>query len=445
MSPDLALHEAQALLAAHTPGPAATPEILPLPAAAGCILARDLISPINVPAHNNSAMDGYAFASALLPQASNGAALTLRVVGTALAGRPWTGAVPAGCCLRIMTGAVVPETVDTVVPHELVHSTNAAGQDQQQDQHQEEHIILPPATLASLTAGANVRLAGEDLAQGQVALRQGQRLHAAALGLAASLGLAELPVTPRLRVAYFSTGDEILSLGEAPRPGAVYDSNRYTILGMLRTLGVETIDLGAIADNPTQLRAAFTQAAAQADVVITSGGVSTGTADHTQALMQELGEVAFWRLALRPGRPFAFGKIIDKSASNAIPASADRSQKQSTLLFGLPGNPVAAMVCFLTLVRPALLQRMGASASAPLSLSARASHAIKKRPGRTEILRAVVEPGADGVLTARTTGAQGSGLLHSMVQANALLQLEHERGNVAAGEWVNVWLLDGLL
>ena len=426
MHQDLSVPHAQALLADMV-APLAASETLPLPQAHGRILARDIVSPIDVPAHNNSAMDGYAFASATLPP---GEAPTLAIVGTALAGQPWSGTLQPGQALRIMTGAVIPAGADTVVPQELVAVQGTA-------------VTLP---ADGIPPGANVRLRGEDLAQGQIALKKGQVLNAAAWGLAASLGLATLPVVRRLRVAYFSTGDEILSLGEPPRPGAVYDSNRYTIVRMLHRLGVEVLDLGAIPDEPQRLRHAFAQAAEAADAIITSGGVSTGAADHTQALMQELGEVAFWRLALRPGRPLAVGKIMAKNASRPILESASSSQNnEATWLFGLPGNPVAAMVSFLALVRPALQQLMGATVSAPLYIPARCSHAIRKKPGRTEYLRAIAAPTADGSLHVRTTGAQGSGLLHSMVQANSLIVLEHDRGDIAAGETVPVWLLDGML
>lgn len=426
MHQDLSVPQAQALLADMVT-PLAASETLPLPQAQGRILARDIVSPIDVPAHNNSAMDGYAFAGAALP---SGKTPTLTIVGAALAGQPWDGTLQSGQALRIMTGAVIPAGADTVVPQELVTVQGST-------------VTLP---ADGIPPGANVRLRGEDLAQGQIALQKGQILNAAAWGLAASLGLATLPVARRLRVAYFSTGDEILSLGEPPRPGAVYDSNRYTIVRMLHRLGVEVLDLGAIPDEPQRLRQAFTQAAATADAIITSGGVSAGTADHTQALMQELGEVAFWRLALRPGRPLAVGKITAKSASNPMLESADSSQKnQPTWLFGLPGNPVAAMVSFLALVRPALQRLMGATVSAPLYIPARCSHAIRKKPGRTEYLRAIVALAADGSLQVRTTGAQGSGLLHSMVQANSLIVLEHDQGDVAAGDAVPVWLLDGMV
>ncbi len=430
MHQDLSVPQAQALLADMVT-PLAASETLPLPQAQGRILARDIVSPIDVPAHNNSAMDGYAFAGAALPSGeAPTTSVTLTIVGTALAGQPWDGTLQSGQALRIMTGAVIPAGADTVVPQELVTVQGST-------------VTLP---AGGIPPGANVRLRGEDLAQGQIALQKGQILNAAAWGLAASLGLVTLPVARRLRVAYFSTGDEILSLGEPPRPGAVYDSNRYTIVRMLHRLGVEVLDLGAIPDEPQRLRQAFTQAAATADAIITSGGVSAGTADHTQALMQELGEVAFWRLALRPGRPLAVGKITAKSASNPMLESADSSQKnQPTWLFGLPGNPVAAMVSFLALVRPALQRLMGATVNAPLYIPARCGHAIRKKPGRTEYLRAIVAPAADGSLQVRTTGAQGSGLLRSMVQANSLIVLEHDQGDVAAGDAVPVWLLDGMV
>ena len=255
----------------------------------------------------------------------------------------------------------------------------------------------------------------------------GERLGPAAVGLVASLGLADVEVRRRLRVAYFSTGDEILSLGEAPREGAVYDSNRYTVHGLLARLGCEVVDLGVVPDQPERLEAAFTRAAASADAIITSGGVSVGEADFTRAMMKKLGDVAFWRIAMRPGRPMAVGRIGD------------------AVLFGLPGNPVAVMVTFLAFVRPALLKMMGARAEAPLYLKARSAEAIRKKPGRTEYQRGTVSRAADGALEARTTGNQGSGVLSSMVQANGLIVLHHAQGNVAAGDLVDVMVFDGAI
>jgi len=238
-------------------------------------------------------------------------------------------------------------------------------------------------------------------------------------------------VVRRLRVAYFSTGDEILSLGEAPREGAVYDSNRYTLFGLLTRLGVEPIDFGAVQDDPASLETAFRRAAAEADVVITSGGVSVGEADHTKAIMRQLGDVAFWRIAMRPGRPMAVGRLQQASGS--------------ALLFGLPGNPVAVMVTFLAFVRPALLRLMGAADAAALYLPASSQEPIRKKPGRTEFQRGIASRAADGSLQVRTTGSQGSGVLRSMAEANCLLVLPHGQGDVGVGDRVELLLFDGLI
>jgi molybdopterin molybdotransferase len=259
------------------------------------VLAEDVISPISVPPHDNSAMDGFAFDSR---QLAPGKDLTLRVVGTAFAGKAWQGTVGPGECLKIMTGAIMPAALDTVVPLEFV-------------QLQGDAITLP---ANAVQPGDNRRLLGEDLMAGQPALGKGQRLGPAALGLVASLGLPSVKVYRRIRVAYFSTGDEILSLGDEPREGAVFDSNRYTVFGLLTRMGAEVIDMGVIADDPTLLEAAFRDAASRADAIITSGGVSMGEADHTKAMMKKVGDVAFWRIAMRPGRPMAVGRVVGPHA-----------------------------------------------------------------------------------------------------------------------------------
>jgi len=408
---------------------------VPLPAALGRVLAEDVVSPISVPPHDNSAMDGYAFDGA---QLRPGQPLRLRCVGTALAGAAWRGAVSPGDCVKIMTGAVMPAGLDTVVPQEFIRVEGAQ--------------VELPADVAR--RGDNRRLLGEDLMAGRVALPRGTRLSPAALGLLASLGLGEVAVLRRLRVAYFSTGDEILSLGQAPREGAVYDSNRYTVSALLARLGVEVIDLGVVPDRPDALRAAFGQAAARADAVITSGGVSVGEADHTRAMMRQLGDVVFWRIAMRPGRPMAVGRIaaaaVDlqkKSGPGACPESASSSQNNSdsAILFGLPGNPVAVMVTFLAFVRPALLRMMGARPEPPVLLRAQSSQAIAKKPGRTEYQRGIVSTQPDGRLRVCTTGNQGSGVLSSMVQANGLIVLGHAQGDVAVGDEVSVMMFEGVL
>jgi molybdopterin molybdotransferase len=372
------------------------------------ILARDLVSPISVPPHDNSAMDGYAFAGAQLAAG----ALQLQVVGTALAGRAWQGSVGPGQCVKIMTGAIMPAGLDTVVPQEFTKTLD-------------DGRIAVPAGL--LQPGDNRRHKGEDLMEGRPALRAGERLGPAACGLVASLGIAQFEVFRRLKVAYFSTGDEILSLGEAPREGAVYDSNRYTVHGLLTRLGCEVIDLGVVRDQPALLEDAFRTAAARAVAIITSGGVSVGEADYTKAMMKKLGDVAFWRIAMRPGRPMAVGRI------------------GTSALFGLPGNPVAVMVTFLAFVRPALLRMMGARPQPPLYLKAHSGEAMRKKPGRTEYQRGTVVRTADGRLEVRTTGNQGSGVLSSMVQANGLIVLHHAQGNVAVGDEVDVMMFEGAI
>lgn len=394
-------------LIARTLGPVQAVERLPIRDCLGRVLAHDIASPIDVPAHDNSAMDGYAMRHADL---AADAPTRLRVVGAAYAGKPCARAVGAGEAVRIMTGAVMPAGTDTVVPQESLSAEADA-------------VVVPPGQQA----GQNRRLAGEDLARGRPAVLAGRILGAADLGLIASLGIAEAPVRRRLRVACLSTGDEIASLGEALGPGQVYDSNRYTLYGMLTRLGVEVIDLGVVRDDPTHLETAIAQAAACADVVISSGGVSVGEADFTRDIMARLGEVAFWTIAMRPGRPLAYGRI------------------GSARYFGLPGNPVAVMITFLFFARPALLRMMGARAEDPLPVLAQAQERLRKRPGRTEYQRARVSVGAGGELVVRTTGSQGSGVLRSMSEANAIMVLGHEQGDVQAGDRVPCLLFEGLL
>ncbi|MFN7152431.1 MAG: gephyrin-like molybdotransferase Glp [Acidovorax sp.] len=419
--------------------PVTATEELPIFDALGRVLAQDVVSPISVPPHDNSAMDGYAFAGAQLVA---GQPVTLRVVGTALAGKAWAGTVAAGECVKIMTGAIMPTGLDTVVPQEFTTAAAAEG-----------HITIAADVLKT---GDNRRFKGEDIMEGHVALARGELLTPAALGLVASLGLPTVTVFRRLRVAYFSTGDEILSLGEPPREGAVYDSNRYTVFGLLTRLGVEVIDMGVVRDEPPLLEAAFRNAAQRADAIITSGGVSVGEADHTRTMMKKLGDVAFWRIAMRPGRPMAVGRIAApenqaKLTSSAYPSSASsyqndiNSSNNGAVLFGLPGNPVAVMVTFLAFVRPALLRMMGSTQSSPPLLRAISTEAMRKKPGRTEYQRGTVTTAADGTLQVRTTGNQGSGVLSSMVQANGLIVLHHGQGNVAVGDAVDVMVFDGVI
>ncbi len=388
-------------------------EQLALRAALGRVLARDVVSTIDVPAHDNSAMDGFALRGADL--AADGDSI-LPVAGTALAGAVTADALPPGHCLRIMTGAVLPAGLDTVVPQEFTRALP------------DGRIVVP---AGAVRAGDNRRLRGEDLARGDAALAAGRVLTPADLGLLASLGQAEVAVLRRLRVAFFSTGDELRSIGEPLDAGCVYDSNRYTLWGMLTRLGVEVIDMGVVKDNPAALQAAFTSAAAAADAVITSGGVSVGEADYTKQTMRQLGEVLFWKIAMRPGRPMAIGRLGPPG--------------QQAILFGLPGNPVAVMVTFYAFVRDALLAMAGATLRPLPLLRAVCSQPLRKKPGRTEFQRGIVSTGSDGRQQVVITGAQGSGILRSMSQANGMVVLHHDQGHVAAGELVDVLPFDGLV
>ena len=382
-------------------------ERLPLREALGRVLAQQIVPTINVPGHDNSAMDGWAVRSSDLDASRE---TLLKEAGRALAGRPYPDEVRAGECVRVMTGAVMPQGADTVVVQEVCRADGA-------------RVAIPPGQKA----GQNVRAAGEDLKAGEPVLRPGQFLRPAELGLIASLGIGEVAVRRRLRVAFFSTGDELASIGTPLKPGEVYDSNRYTLHGMLQRLGADITDLGVVRDDPALLEAAFRKAAAGADAVITTGGVSVGEADFVKQLMAQLGEVLFWKIAMRPGRPMAFGRIGE------------------AFLFGLPGNPVAVMVTFHQFVRGALLALSGRSEpfDVPL-LGAASTQAIRKVPGRTEYQRGIVYR-EDGAWRVRTTGQQGSGVLRSMSEANCFIVLEHERGAVQAGEQVQVQLFDGLI
>jgi len=397
--------------------PADGTEMLALRSALGRVLAQDILSPINVPAYDNSAMDGYALPGADLP-ADGAAPVTLKVVGIAYAGRPASVSAGPGECVRIMTGAAIPAGCDTILPQELAAAIG-------------DNTVTIAA--GAIRPGDNRRFAGEDLKSGSAALTKGRILRPAHLGLLASLGIAEVPVQRRLRVAFFSTGDELRSLGQPLDTGCVYDSNRYTLYGMLERLGCEVIDMGIVRDDPAALETALRNACTQADAIITSGGVSEGAADYTRDILSALGDVAFWKLCMRPGRPLAFGKI-----------GAD---SQSAWLFGLPGNPVAVMVSFYFFARPALLHMMGADPShlQPLTLRARAQAPIRKRAGRTEYQRGIIERDATGEPQVRLTGAQGSGILSSMAEANCIVMLHHDQGSVAAGDMVDVIPFEGLI
>ncbi|WP_427310375.1 molybdopterin molybdotransferase MoeA [Cupriavidus sp. H39] len=394
-------------------------EQLPIRSALDRVLAEDIVSTIDVPAHDNSAMDGYAFQGAALAAAQT-TTVELEVIGSAMAGGAGALAPTAVQAVRIMTGAVMPAGCDTVVPQEFVETVADGAR------------IRFAADCVRI--GDNRRLRGEDLARGQAALQAGRILQPADLGLLASLGVAEVRVRRRLRVAFFSTGDELRSIGEPLDPGCVYDSNRYTLHGMLRRMNVDLLDMGVVRDHPDALEAAFRTACESADAVITSGGVSVGEADYTKQIMARLGDVTFWKIAMRPGRPMAFGRI-----------QANGANAHSALLFGLPGNPVAVMVTFYHFVRAALHRQMGASVPPLPLLRVRSAQAIRKKPGRTEYQRGILARAGDGEWEVRITGQQGSGVLRSMSEANCFIVLGHEQDSVKAGDAVEVMLFDGLV
>ncbi len=388
--------------------PVAARELLPIRNTLGRVLAEDILSPCNVPNHDNSAMDGYAFNADDLNSTGE---TSLKIIGTAFAGNAYAGKVGKGQCVRIMTGAVMPEGADTVVVQERVAAT-------------EDNICFADGPKR----GMNMRYAGEDLKQGQVVLPAGHLMRAADLGLIASLGLGELKVYRKLRVAFFSTGDELASIGQALEAGQVYDSNRYTLYGMLTRMGVEIIDMGVVRDVPELLEQALKDAAASADVILTSGGVSVGEADFMKQLLEKLGQVVFWKIAMKPGRPLAYGKVGNSH------------------YFGLPGNPVSVMVTFYQFVREALLVLMGQPEPAPQPLlDVICTDEIRKLPGRTEFQRGILHHGKDGRWQVKPTGNQGSGILRSMTEANCFIVLDENTGNVAPGAMVKVQILEGLI
>ena len=387
--------------------PVATKEGVPLRSSLGRVLAADILSPHNVPNHDNSAMDGYAF-NADDMQASG--ETRLKVIGTTFAGKVFTGHVGKGECVRIMTGGVTPQRTDTVIVQERVTVDG-------------DYIAFKDGPKR----GMNMRYAGEDLKQGQVVLAAGHLMRPADLGLIASLGIGEVKVYRKLRVAFFSTGDELVSIGQELQVGQVYDSNRYTLYGMLTRLGVEVMDMGVVRDDPALLEQALIEASSSADVILTSGGVSVGEADYMKQLLEKLGQVVFWKIAMKPGRPLAYGKV-----GNAH-------------YFGLPGNPVAVMVTFYQFVREAMLVLMGQSAPAALPMfNVICTDDIKKLTGRTEFQRGVLYIAEDG-WKVTPIGNQGSGVLRSMSEANCFIVLDETVGNVAAGALVQVQVLEGIV
>ena len=370
----------------------------PLERAIGATLASSITSPMFVPPFNNSAMDGYAFRAGDLANTSR-----LTLIGKSFAGTPFTGEIPHGSCIRIMTGAPMPADADTV---EMQENTQVQGTNIE---------FTHP-----VKQGQNVRAKGEDIQAGQVIFPVGHTLRTRDIPLLASLGIANVEVYHPLKVAIFSTGDELKAIGSPLLEGQIYDSNRYCLRAILSKLNVEVIDFGIIADQPELLTQTFQQANAQADVVITSGGVSVGEADYTKDILEQIGEIGFWKLAIKPGKPFAFGKLSD------------------SVFFGLPGNPVSALVTLTQLALPVMQKMAGANAIAPLRLPAITTHGFKKSPGRTDFQRGVYQINEQGQLMVTSTGSQGSGVFSGMSQANCFVILEQARGNVVEGETVTI-------
>lgn len=380
-------------------------ETVALTQAAGRITAATVTSPVDVPAFDNSAMDGYAVRCGDLTDRP------LPLAGKAFAGAPFQGEWPAGSCIRIMTGAPIPPGADAVVMQEHAEVTT-----------QGVRFTQP------VRPGQNIRRVGEDIRRQAQVLPAGTRLGVAELPLLASLGVAQVTVYRRLRVALFSTGDELQPVGQPLQPGQIYDTNRFAVRLMLEQLGCEIIDLGIIRDDPAALRQAFLTADDRADVTISSGGVSVGEADYTRQMLDELGNIHFWRLAIKPGKPFAFGKL------------------QRSWFCGLPGNPVSAVATFYQLVQPLLARLAGHSQwRLPPRQRVKAAAALKKSPGRLDFQRGIASRNAQGELEVRATGPQGSHVFSSFSQANCFIVLEAERGNVAAGEWVEIEPFNALL
>ena len=400
--PDEALRRIFATISAIT-----ETESIPIREALGRVLATNIISEINVPSGRNSAMDGYAINAADLPPEGT---IPLELIGSCFAGKPFDGEIKKGECVRIMTGAIMPEGSDTVVMQELVEVSG-------------NQISIGNDTKS----GSNVRQAGEDLAIGDLVLEKGMKLSPADIGLLASLGLAEVSLTRKLRVAFFSTGDELRSVGEKLDNGAIYDSNRYTLYGMLSRLGVDIIDMGVVKDDPELMDQAFLEAADNTDVLITSGGVSVGEADYVKETLLKHGEVDFWKVAMKPGRPLTFGKL------------------GSTYFFGLPGNPVSVMVTFYQFVQPALKKMVGERSTMPIMMKVACMSKLKKRPGRVEYQRGILEQDETGRMVVRKTGAQGSGILRSMADANCFIVLPLENNGVNPDDLVDVQLFHGVV
>ena len=375
-------------------------ESVPIRSSLNRILHEDLLCPVNVPNHTNSAMDGYAIQFSNMANTEN---TPYELKGSAFAGRPFSDSVAGNVTIKIMTGAAMPDGADTVIILEDAEEKNNQ------------------VTFKGIAKrGQNVRLAGEDLKAGQVFLKSGRRLTASDIGLIASVGISKVKVRRKIKVAFFSTGDELKSLGQSLNVGEIYDSNRYTLYGLLKDFGAEIQDLGVVKDNPAELEKTLLSASKNNDAVITSGGVSVGEADHIKSVLASVGEINFWKILMKPGRPLAFGKIGDSS------------------FFGLPGNPVSVMITFMQFVQPALSKISGETRRSPIEITARSSNKIKKIPGRTEFQRGILSFDKNGDAIVSPLNAQGSGILSSMTEANALIHLPAECGTIEVGAIVRV-------
>lgn len=374
------------------------------------ISAEKIVSPINVPAHNNSAMDGYALCADFSKTDEIPKATQFKLVGTAMAGQPYTGELTTGQCIRIMTGAVVPESANTV---EMQENVTVSG----------DQII----TNQNIPQYNHIRLAGEDIAVGAQVFTQGHKFTSIDIGLLASLGIAKVNVWRKPIVAVFSTGDELKSATDTLALGDIYESNRHVLVAMLKRLNVEVIDLGIIADNVNKIRDAFSTANEKADVVISSGGVSVGDADYTKAVLNELGHIAFWKIAMKPGKPFAFGKLAN------------------SVFFGLPGNPVSAAVTFHQLALPAIKKMSGQLPTKQMVLIAKTTDKIKKHPGRVDFQRGIAFSGESGELLVTPLLHQGSGVLSSLSQANCFIILPQDHSGCASGDNVEIELFDHII
>jgi len=398
MHPD----EAMPLLLGQV-SPLTDTEVVQLPQALGRVLAEDLASFIDLPPFDNSSMDGYAFRFEDLVSEPLGNNASLTLIGQSFAGHPFTGKAKPNTCVRIMTGAPLPLGYDTVQMQEQVE---VRGQD--------IFIQTPNAK------GANVRYRGEELIAGNKVLYSGTLIGAAEMGVLATIGVSQLRVTRKLKVAFFSTGDELRPVGSELAPGQIYDSNRYSIHGLLTRANVEWIDMGVIPDDPEAIRNAFRDAAEAGDMVLTSGGVSVGDADYTKQILDEEGQITFWKLAIKPGKPFAFGHM------------------GKAIFCGLPGNPVSSMVTFYVLVWPLIQKMQGLARTKPLQLKAKLMGNLRKTPGRVEYQRGILSHNEQGEAQVTITGRQGSGMLTSMSLANCFVILPQDQGNLSGDTLVTV-------